>query len=764
MELTIIISVFNGERTIKRTLDSVIKAYNNKDVKIIVANDASTDDTVNILSSYEEKFDNLEVINFEENVRPGIARNKAIEMVDTEYFMILDADDEVRKTIFSELENYVDKEYDVIKFNHMYSKEGNIILEKEPEYEVGLKQGVEIEELAKDNFYSWGRIFRTKFIKENNIKFSEKIYYEDINFVVGAYTHAKKAFVLPNILLQVNIEEDSATRQVFSSDFHIESLNQAVIQTFENNEFQNIEVKRNVWRSLASKGIKYLESKCPEELQDSSSERLFSSLRKYVEGCESNVIECGYDKIDLIASGKAKVYSDLEKYSSEPMKITKEILNKRISSIKSKRFQKKIQAKYNIDTNYAYVKYFEDNTIEEKEIIVFLGFDFDLKGNSKYKFIETVNQEDKEIYYITKDTRVNEKFRIEPYSLEYYYVLAHAEKVYLESYTDLKFTVGENTEVIQLWHGTPIKKLLLDSNEKQFRKKGGYHKKSKLNLIEKYDEFYVYNQFEKEKLQSAFNLRDSQIKESRSPRISYLKKQKNESDKLKEKYDIPTDKKVLAYTPTWKDYSYDLPKNDFGLGKGFFYKLREEGKEEIYQVLYYKMVKEFEKTNNLELYLRLDIIESNNLKTVPTLEEMLEIEDFYYNIFSYKFIKHNGYKNGNYYVIFKPHDFKSDNKIKPFVDATFSKVETQDIILCTDVCISDYSSIIFDYMEIDKPVYLLWDDYTLYQEYRGIYAEIEKDFDNIIATSDVELYELLKSDIKYEKLNKYINLYKEEKK
>jgi len=55
--------------------------------------------------------------------------------------------------------------------------------------------------------------------------------------------------------------------------------------------------------------------------------------------------------------------------------------------------------------------------------------------------------------------------------------------------------------------------------------------------------------------------------------------------------------------------------------------------------------------------------------------------------------------------------------------------------------ISDYSSVIFDCLYIDVPVYLLFKDFDYYQTVRGIYDDIAVRFEKSIAFSEKELAE-----------------------
>ena len=97
-----------------------------------------------------------------------------------------------------------------------------------------------------------------------------------------------------------------------------------------------------------------------------------------------------------------------------------------------------------------------------KNHVVFLGFDYGYRGNSKYLFNYFVKRNPTtEAYYITDD-------RHGPYFLpidaEHNKELIETAKiVVIESYMPEAYQ--PNGTVIQLWHGTPIKELFLDSKE-----------------------------------------------------------------------------------------------------------------------------------------------------------------------------------------------------------------------------------------------------------------------------------------------------------
>ena len=104
VEISVIIPAYNASGTIVRTLESIAAVCNGKvTYEIIVIDDASTDDTVDIIDQYRSKmYDvsmsdvcNLTLLRQPENHRQGAARNRGMEVAKGEYVMFVDADDTI---------------------------------------------------------------------------------------------------------------------------------------------------------------------------------------------------------------------------------------------------------------------------------------------------------------------------------------------------------------------------------------------------------------------------------------------------------------------------------------------------------------------------------------------------------------------------------------------------------------------------------------------------------------------------------------------
>ncbi len=69
----------------------------------------------------------------------------------------------------------------------------------------------------------------------------------------------------------------------------------------------------------------------------------------------------------------------------------------------------------------------------------------------------------------------------------------------------------------------------------------------------------------------------------------------------------------------------------------------------------------------------------------------------------------------------------------------------EDLMLAADVLISDYSSISFDYANLDRPIVLLVDDLDFYDNTRGTYFDITEFPPGLVARSADELFSVLQT-------------------
>ena len=114
-KISVIVPVYNTEKYIKKCLDSLIN-QTMKNIEIIVVNDGSNDHSEEIIKDYENKYPEMVKYYKKENGGLSSARNYGLEKAKGEYIAFVDSDDYIDKELFSKLDEYIDKNIDLIKF------------------------------------------------------------------------------------------------------------------------------------------------------------------------------------------------------------------------------------------------------------------------------------------------------------------------------------------------------------------------------------------------------------------------------------------------------------------------------------------------------------------------------------------------------------------------------------------------------------------------------------------------------------------------
>ncbi|WP_440602883.1 bifunctional glycosyltransferase/CDP-glycerol:glycerophosphate glycerophosphotransferase [Bacillus sp. GB_SG_008] len=108
LKLSVVIANYNKEQYLEQCLNSVIN-QTLKDIQIIVVDDGSTDNSIEILRTYEKQYEQITVY-VQDNAGVSAARNSGLQHAKGEYVTFLDADDYVNPTAYEQLYKHVIKE------------------------------------------------------------------------------------------------------------------------------------------------------------------------------------------------------------------------------------------------------------------------------------------------------------------------------------------------------------------------------------------------------------------------------------------------------------------------------------------------------------------------------------------------------------------------------------------------------------------------------------------------------------------------------
>ncbi|GAD16743.1 CDP-glycerol glycerophosphotransferase family protein [Lentilactobacillus otakiensis] len=254
---------------------------------------------------------------------------------------------------------------------------------------------------------------------------------------------------------------------------------------------------------------------------------------------------------------------------------------------------------------------------------------------------------------------------------------------------------------IQTWHGTPLKKLGLDIENVSMpgTTTAKYHKNF-VREANRWDALVSPNDYSTQIFRSAFGF-NNQILKIGYPRNDELINTKPEDiDAIKEQLGIPLDKKVVMYAPTYRD-------NQFAEKGKYTFELPFD-------------LDDFRKSfgDDTVLILRMHYLISNAL-------DISDYSDFVYDYSNYPNIS--------------------------------------DLYLVSDLLITDYSSVFFDYAYLKRPILFYPYDYHLYkEELRGFYLNYEKDLPGKIAENSKQLLEEINHALAHPDMSaneKFMNFY-----
>jgi len=117
---SIIIPAYNLENYMHHTIDSIIN-QKYQDFELIIVDDCSIDNTLNIITGYEEKYNNITVIKHSENQTQHIARMNGVNIARGKYILFLDGDDSYTEDAFTTLSDIIinNPEYDFYEFGYI---------------------------------------------------------------------------------------------------------------------------------------------------------------------------------------------------------------------------------------------------------------------------------------------------------------------------------------------------------------------------------------------------------------------------------------------------------------------------------------------------------------------------------------------------------------------------------------------------------------------------------------------------------------------
>lgn len=180
-KLSVIIPVYNVEAYLAKCVESVL-AQDFADYELLLVDDGSTDNSGSMCDEYAAAHAHIQVIH-QQNKGLGGARNTGIEAACGDYLLFVDSDDFIKEGMFSYLyQTAVENNSDVVSFGMDYVDAKGNVLESRRAFDNGTCN-LHLEEnpaLFSLDPYAWNKIYKRALFLKNDIRFPERMWYEDL--------------------------------------------------------------------------------------------------------------------------------------------------------------------------------------------------------------------------------------------------------------------------------------------------------------------------------------------------------------------------------------------------------------------------------------------------------------------------------------------------------------------------------------------------------------------------------------------------------
>ncbi|AQR96931.1 glycosyltransferase family 2 protein [Clostridium saccharoperbutylacetonicum] len=200
IKVSIIVPVHNSEIYLHKCLDSLVN-QSLEEIEIILINDNSTDESINILQEYKNRYPNkIILIDLKEIQGPGGARNEGLNIASGQYIGFVDSDDYVEIEMFEELYNLaISGNYDMVDCCFENKRVEKFALST-TENTWGKLNIEKRRQLIAYPGFLWSKIIKRNILIDNHIRFREKVTYEDMDFLPVVMLYLKSVYATDLLL------------------------------------------------------------------------------------------------------------------------------------------------------------------------------------------------------------------------------------------------------------------------------------------------------------------------------------------------------------------------------------------------------------------------------------------------------------------------------------------------------------------------------------------------------------------------------------
>lgn len=222
VKLSVVVPVYNVEDYIGKCLESLMEpgrsrlaAGSEPGYEIILVNDGSTDASGRIAAEYQRSCPLLIELISIENSGQGQARNIGMEAARGEFLYFIDSDDYLAPGAMEELLAILQQDFDICIFDSIAVNTQQRCLEYRPGCRLsGPLTLAENPGLLLENPDVWNKLFRRSLFMDNNIRFTPRVWFEDLRTVPKLYAFTDSIIYIPKALHRYVQRPGSVTNTV----------------------------------------------------------------------------------------------------------------------------------------------------------------------------------------------------------------------------------------------------------------------------------------------------------------------------------------------------------------------------------------------------------------------------------------------------------------------------------------------------------------------------------------------------------------------
>lgn len=226
IDLSVILPIYNVENYVSCCLDSLLSQSFQGSLQIILVEDKSPDNSLEVCREYAEKHDNITLIEHAENGGSSVARNSGLEQVQGKYFVFVDPDDLLPENALEILFNAIEQSgADIVKGSNSSFSDSKVkdrsaySVDRIEEYrgESCLTVLLKHEKLRG---HPWGKIFRSSSFK--GVLFTPGYRMaQDLLFCAEAFSKARHVVLIPDLVYQYRIHSGGATGRKYETGAYL---------------------------------------------------------------------------------------------------------------------------------------------------------------------------------------------------------------------------------------------------------------------------------------------------------------------------------------------------------------------------------------------------------------------------------------------------------------------------------------------------------------------------------------------------------------